>query len=206
MNRSHTSTRRVARGFSLIEMLIALAISASLLAATLAALHSTFLHYKSTTESASTHVISRIVMHRILSMVRTGTEFGPIPDDVFNAAENPLESTFMEFVSQQDLEGGIARITRLEYRDSATAGAAGELWYVLLQPGSPPTILEQRPLLSGVRRVDFRLHFSERTWLLDRAEVDMTIEPNDSRDLTIGADTMPQTIRLVASAAPRHSM
>ncbi|RMD63684.1 MAG: prepilin-type N-terminal cleavage/methylation domain-containing protein, partial [Planctomycetota bacterium] len=43
------------RGFSLVEMLLALAISATLLTAALAALDSSFKGYKATTESASTH-------------------------------------------------------------------------------------------------------------------------------------------------------
>jgi hypothetical protein len=40
--------------------------------------------------------------------------------------------------------------------------------------------------------------------VLTRAAIDMTIEPNDSEDLTIHTDLDPsQTFRLVASAAPR---
>ncbi len=196
--------RASAAGFSIIEMLVALAISATLLTATLAALHSMFQQYKATTESASTHVISRIVTHRVLTLIRTGAEFGPIPDDVLDPAQNPVVSNQMEFVSQRDLAGGISRITRLEFRPP-TEDDPGVLWYVLLTPGDPPTVDEERPLLSGVTGA-FTLHFSERTWLLDRAEIDMTVEPNDSQDLTIGADSTPQTIRLIASAAPRQSL
>lgn len=192
-----------ARAFSLIEMIIALAISASLLTATFAALDSTFKHYKSTTESASTHVVSRMVMHRMLSMIRTGVDFGPAPADVFDVAQNPLLSDFIEFVSQRDREGGIARVTRMEFR-AGEDGAPGSLWYVLFEAGNDVPV-EQRPLISGVRNCVFTLRYSTRSWLLERAEVDMTIEPNDSRDLTIGADSTPQTIRLVASAAPRQA-
>ncbi len=195
-------------GFSIVEMLIALTISATLLTATLTALHSTFQHYKSTTESASTHVVSRMVMHRMMAMIRTGVDFGPIPLDPVDPNQNPVVDTFIEFVSQRDNEGGIDRVTRIEFRpppDDAPPDAPGQLWHMLLEPGSPPTILEERPLLDGVRDATFTLHYNEQTWRLDRAEIDLTIEPNDSEDLTIAADTTPQTIRLVASAAPRQT-
>ncbi len=203
-SRSMRGGPRARSAFSLVEMLIALAISAALLTATLAALNSSMQHYQSTTESASTHVVSRIVMHRILSMVRTGTDFGPIPADVLDPAQNPVRGNTIEFVSQRDIDGGIDRVTRLEFRPGAM-GAAGELWYVLLQPADPPVILEERPLLPGVAAAEFALHFSEDTWLLDRAQIDLTIQPNDSEDLTIEAGALPETIRLVASAAPRQT-
>lgn len=202
-SRSRRRGSRASAAFSLVEMLIALAISAALLTATLAALNSSMQHYQSTTESASTHVVSRIVMHRMLSMVRTGTDFGPIPADVLDPAQNPIRGGTIEFVSQRDIDGGIDRVTRLEFRPGAM-GAPGALWYVLLQPDDPPVILEERPLLPGVVAAEFALHFSEDTWLLDRAQIDLTIQPNDSEDLTIETGTLPQTIRLVASAAPRR--
>lgn len=188
----------------MVEMLIALTISSLLLTAAMTSLHTMFQHYKSTTESASTHVVSRMVMHRVLTMIRTGTDFGPIPANVLDPAQNPLISNHIEFVSQRDLQGGISRVTRIEFRPGAEPGDTGELWFVLLAPGEAEPILEERPLISGVRQATFTLLFNERTWLLDRAEIDMTIEPNDSVDLTIGADTTPQTIRLIASAAPRQ--
>ncbi len=73
--RTHLLHRRLRRpsGFSLIEMLVALAISGLMLTAAMVALDSSFKGYKITTDSASTHVVSRLVMTRLSSMIRTGT-------------------------------------------------------------------------------------------------------------------------------------
>jgi len=60
------------RGFNLIEMLIALAITAALLSATMVALDASFMAYQTTTEVASTHTISRLVMLRLMTLIRTG--------------------------------------------------------------------------------------------------------------------------------------
>jgi prepilin-type N-terminal cleavage/methylation domain-containing protein len=202
------------RGFSIIEMLIALSISATLLTATLAALRASFMQYKVTTESASTHVVTRIVMHRMLSMIRTGADFGPFPADVLDSAQNPLTSDFIEFVTQRDILGGISRITRLEYRPGA-GGGAGALWYVLLDPalidpGDPTAaIVEEHMLLSGVQAISFQMQYDIGP-RLNRCTIDMMVEPNDSQDIVTGAvtDTTSegQFIRLIASAAPRQLM
>jgi prepilin-type N-terminal cleavage/methylation domain-containing protein len=200
------------RGFSLVEMLLALAISATLLTAALAALNSTFIQYKVVTESASTNVVTRIVMHRMLSMVRTGRDFGPFPNDVLDTLQNPVISNFIEFVSERDFNGGISRITRMEYRPPAPGATSGTMWYVLLDPAAidplDPTagIIEQHILLSGVQAMSFTMKYAIGPQLV-RATLDMTVEPNDSRDLQMGAVSQvanAQTIRLVASAAPRQ--
>lgn len=207
MKYARTIRRRV-RGFSMIEVLIALTISSSLLAATLSALDASFKQYKSTTESASTHVVSRIVMHRVLAMIRTGVEFGPFPADVYDTDQNPVVSDFIEFLSERDLAAGLSRITRIELRPGEDEDGPGELWYVLIDADEDdPLILEERPLIRGVVEVSFTLNYNRETYALDRATIDMTIEPNDSEDLRIGAladPSAPQTIRLVASAAPRQ--
>ena len=78
--------RRVRRGFNLVELLISLSITAALLTATLMALDASFMAYQTTTELASTHTVSRLAMHRMLALIRTGQEFGPFP-------ANPLDST-----------------------------------------------------------------------------------------------------------------
>src|SRR3954469_10766840 len=90
------------RGFSLIEVLVALAITATMLTAAMTALDSSFKAYKVTTESASTNVVARMVMSRVMTMVRTGTQFGPYPVDPLNLAQNPVNSTYLEFVTKED--------------------------------------------------------------------------------------------------------
>jgi len=236
--RTASPLRRSARGLSIIELLIALTISATLMSATLAALDTMFKGYKQTTESASTHVISRIVMSRLLGMIRTGTGFAPSPANVLDSDINPLAADYFEFANVVDADGAPLEITRVEYRlpgqeaqlrswgvaggppepeeaeeeeaeegeeVEATSSGAGELWYVRLDATtSPATVVEQRPLLSGVRSAVFTLEYDVGPRLI-RATIDITVEPNDSQDLTIGVESKAQTFRLVASAFPRMS-
>lgn len=229
--RQHSAARRSPLAFSLVEMLIAMAISSMLLTAALVALDAMFKGYKQTTESASTHVVSRIVMNRLLGMMRTGSEFGPFPADVLNSNQNPLAANYFEFVSERDEDGFPIAITRIEYRrpgepaslqswgvivgppesepdpdEPILVEGPGELWYVLIDPNDgDPVIEQQHPLLSGVRSAVFTLHYDIGPKLV-RGTIDIIIEPNDSLDLTIGADAIPQTVRLVASAMPRQSV
>jgi len=217
-------------GLSLIEMMIALTISVTLLTATLAALDSMFKGYKQTTESASTHLVSRIVMSRLTSMIRTGQDFGPLPDSVLNKDDNPIAADYFEIVSARDADGDPIERIRVEYRVPAAYAAAnpswanpplrswgvaagppdvlwpgvpGELWFVRLDlTEDPPAVIQENPLLTGVRRVVFTMRYDIGPKLL-RTTIDMTIEPNDSRDLTLGVESTAQSYRIVASAAPR---
>lgn len=194
----------------MVEMLLALTISAMLMTATLAALNASFIQYKSTTESASTHVVSRIVMHRLLSMIRTGVQFGPFPANVYDTAQNPVTSDYIEFVSERDLTAGLNRITRVELRPGADQSGPGEMWWVQIDmSGDSPVILQERPLIRGVVALAFTLHFNRQSAALDLASIDMTIAPNDSQDLRVGVTSdpaAPQTIRLIASASPRQRL
>lgn len=206
-------------------MLIALTISATLLAATLAALDAMFKGYKQTTESASTNIVARIVMARLTGMVRTGGGFGPAPASILDSAQNPIAADHFQFVARRDGAGSPTEVVRIEYRLpagvegtnpplrtwSAAAGppenlwppVAGELWFVRLDVSGPqPTVMQENPLLSGVRAAVFTLHFDIGP-RLTRATIDLTVEPNDSEDLTLAVEMPAQTFRLVASAAPR---
>lgn len=187
-------------------MLIALTISAMLLTATLGALDASWRSYKITTESASTHVVSRIVISRILGMIRTGTEFGPYPADVLNPAENPVpDNHAIEFLAESDrLAGNTSIITRIERRDTANQPGMYELWYVRLDNSSDPAlVIDERPMLRNVREALFILEYAPGP-RLRRATVDLTIQPNDDADMNtnIGSDT--PAIRLVASAVPKQ--
>jgi len=189
-------------GFSIVEMLVALVISATLLAATLQAFDASWRGYKHTTESASTHVVSRIVVHRVLAMIRTGSQFGPAPTDVLDNTQNPLTSNYMEFVSAADQQAGNNYITRIERRTTAGTTNQYELWYKVTDAGSG-AVLQEHPLLSNVTEAAFILQFEPGPRLV-KATIDLTVTPNDDTDMKIGVGNDAPTIRLVASAGPRQ--
>jgi prepilin-type N-terminal cleavage/methylation domain-containing protein len=203
-------------GFSLIEALIAIAISGALLAAAVVALDAMFKSYKQTTDSASTHIVSRIVMNRILGMVRTGVDFAPVPNDVLDADDNPLASDYFTFVS--DTGDNV----RIEFRlpgESADlrvwqpgttpspaytpADLPGELWYVRLDAAGSP--VDEQMLLSGVRSCMFTLNYDVGP-RLRRATIDLVIESDEPEEITVAADAVPQTVRLIASSVPRRHL
>lgn len=203
------------RGFSVAEMLVALMISASLLTAMLAALDASWRGYKVTTESASTHVVARIVAHRLSALIRTGQEFGPYPADFFDPLQNPVVSSSIEFVSEADRLAGNNIVTRIERRtaesegEGVEAGGEGEepperyeLWYVRLDEDG--SIIDEHPLLTDLVEATFILEFEPGPRLV-RATIDLMIEPNDYRDISVGVPTTVPVIRLVTTAAPRQN-
>tara|TARA_R110000868_G_scaffold226872_1_gene479604 strand:- start:99409 stop:100041 length:633 start_codon:yes stop_codon:yes gene_type:complete len=195
-------SRRTARGFSLIEVLIAMTITSTLLTATMAALDASFKSYKITTEGASTNVVARIVMQRVTSMVRTGEDFGPYP---VNPISTPsIESNWMEFVSYRDPATGNHRVTRLERRDGADGTGPFELWYVVSSfEGGDFVASSEAPLLVGLNKVLFSMEYDVGP-KLRRVTVDLIIQPDDIQDVAISTKLEVPTIRLIASASPRQ--
>ncbi len=212
--------RAVRRAFSLVEMLIAIAISGALLSATLVALDTTFKGYEVNADSASSHVVTRIAVNRIMGLVRTGTDFGPMPSDVLDNAQNPMVADYFEFVSERDEFGNPVTLTRIEYR-YADQGALYRSWGVAQTP--PPLGFEPSGpgelhlvqidadtdaetsflLLERVRAVRFVLSYDVGP-RLERCTMDVTVEPLVPDDLKLTTDAPPQTVRLVASAMPRR--
>lgn len=193
------SVRKAARrGFSLIEMLIALTITATLLTATLAALDASFKSYSVTSESASTHVVSRIVMQRLMALIRNGENFGPYP---VNALTTPMiESDWIEFQSFSDAASSTTRVTTL-----AKEGEEGNfsLVYTLsTYEGGVLTSEESRPLIAGLTQLNFIMEYDVGP-TLKRVTVDMVVQPNDLQDAAISVGLDAPTIRMVASASPR---
>lgn len=190
---------RCRRGFSIIEMLIALVITSTLLTATLAALDASFKSYKVTSDSASTHVVSRIVMQRLMAMIRNGSNFGPYPA---NPIATPIiVSDWIEFETITDAASGSTRITTLSRQQS------GEEWNLILTvalyENGVLTTEDSRPLITGLTELNFIMEYDVGP-VLKRVTVDMVVQPNDLQDAAITADLEAPTIRMVASASPRR--
>lgn len=195
--------RRSRLGFSMVEVLISLTISATLLTATLSALDASFKGYKVTTEGASTNVVARIVMQRLTGMIRTGDSFGPYPINPITTPE--LESDYIEFVSFRDPVNNIERVTRLERRTGAPEDGPFELWYIVTTYVNGSWDNEdEAPLLVNLNDVVFTMEYDVGP-RLKRVTVDLIIQPDDLQDVAIGSSLEAPVIRLVASASPRRN-
>ena len=195
---------RARRGFSVAELLIALMISSMLLTATLSALDGSFKAYKATTESASSHVVARMVMHRMSTMIRTGEDFGPYP---VNPILDPVlvpDPPEIEFVVDRDEDTGFERVIRIERRDTAEDGIFA-LWYVQTDfvDGVQDGDAEAYPLLTNVQNVTFTLHYDVGP-RLEHATIDLTIRPDDLDDAAIAANLESASMRLITTVSPRR--
>ncbi len=189
------------RGFNLIEMLIALAITTALLSATMMALDASFMAYQTTTEVASTHTISRLVMLRLMTLIRTGQEFGPFP---INPQDSLVESTEIEFLTPGN-EVTDSQLVRIEWFETPDGQhPVGNALYVVIDDGTPQL------LLGGVipafdefneQIMPFTMEYKLGRKLY-RATVDLTIVPDDNMSVELDGDNQ-QEIRLVATTMPR---
>ena len=183
------------RGFNLVELLIALGITAALLTATLVALNASFRAYQATTEVASTHTVARLTMNRMMMMIRTGEEFGPYPTDPHDTT---VFSDFIEFVTPE------GDVMMLEFDEDSES-----LLVTVTDPVSGSTATYT--LLEGVLRqqesggadlAPFTMTY-EKGRNLYRATIDLLIKPDDNMSVSIEGDNSDQLIHLVASAMPR---
>lgn len=185
------------RGFSLVEVLVAMTISATLLSSVMVALDASFRAYQSTTESASRHTMARLTMHRLLGLIRTGTDFGPFP---LNVLTDPIiTSDFIEFETSSGL------LIRVEYV------IEDEAFVLVTDPGGPSQTMNV--LMSGVtpqydlnneRILPFTLQYGIGPKLY-RATVDFLIEDDPDLDLGIEGDDVPP-LRQVGSTMPRNNL
>jgi prepilin-type N-terminal cleavage/methylation domain-containing protein len=188
------SPRRPRRGFNLVELLMALAISAALLSATMVSLDASFMAYQTTTEVASTHTIGRLTMNRLLTLIRTGTEFAPFPND---PRDSIVESDFIQFRT-----GDAGDIMTIQWIETDPVLQNNSLYVVI--DGNEHLLLEGVVAQTdddGDPIMPFTLEY-ERGLELYRATIDLAIQPDDNMNVDLDGNYQ-QTIRLVATAMPR---
>lgn len=179
----------VRRGFSLVELLIALAITATLMVATMTALDASFTAYQTTTETASTHAIGRLTVDRIQAMIRTGQGFGPLPS---LPSETTLASNYIDIVTPEGQQ------VTIEWQ------ASTEALYVIVD-GEEHLLMEgviaQSDPGTGEAIAPFTLEFASGRQLY-RATINLLIVPDDNMSVVLDGDSQ-QTLHLIASSMPR---
>ncbi|MEM9418221.1 MAG: prepilin-type N-terminal cleavage/methylation domain-containing protein [Planctomycetota bacterium] len=187
------------RGLSLVEMLVALAISAMLLTATMVAIDASFKSYAIAAESASTQTSTRMVINRVLTLVRTNEAHGPL------RAEDALSG---ETVT---VNGDIVTSSYLTLidsnRDTLTISydAANGLLMLTREPYSGATPTTQ-PIIGGVTDCTFQLArrlTNDGVLVLERGSIDFTVEADDDASLDIEVGEIP-AVRVIASTKPRR--
>lgn len=214
---TRTTTRRASlRGFTLLELLIGLAISALIATAMAAAVHASFHAYATTAESASAQTSTRLVMQRLLATIRKSTLHDAYDPDQPSLtlvapgdAAHPLHTVGMEMLQP---DGASIRIWWAANEESGDADL-GDLWY------DQSTWTSQEPILM-LRHVRCQRTGADEPYIftlaarqtdlglvLSRATVDLTVEP-DEQALTgmESAGAATGAVRLVGSAMPRKSM
>lgn len=205
MNRARPVARR--RGFSLAEFLIALAISATLLAATMSALDTSYKAYKLTTESAAINMSTRLAMHRLTTLIRNGDEFGPFPVNPIATPE--IESDSIEFTTTRDNAENIT-----------------EVWAVTLVPAGPDEVADglgpfrldaevskfqngvelarfNQTLMYRVADARFLMAYEPGPRLV-RATIDITVGQREDQVDSLTTDLGTPQIRMVSSVRPRR--
>lgn len=193
-----------AAGLSLVELLVALAITAMLLTATMVAIDASFQAYAAAAESASTQTATRMVINRLLTLIRTSTAHGPLLDDpsdtppvVLLADGQTIQSHYITLLNSQ------GDLIRIEYRDATHATTPNELWLIIDPFGGGAQ--QSQPILGGVTNAEFFTHRrfdSEGVLVLERGSVDLTVEADDDATLALEGAELPP-IRVIASTMPR---
>ncbi len=180
--------RRSPTGFSLVEVLVALAISVVLLLATMMALRASFESYRRTAEQVSSNVSGRLVVERVQMMVRGGVDFGPLPpsptDDLIASDELSMQSA-----------DGVWTTIRWDQDTSTLRWEQGEDSWTLMS-GVTQDLGAADPISP------FRLKFRDGRWLT-HATIDLVVDGDGVSSTDLDLEDVPER-RFVGSALPRR--
>ena len=178
----------MSRAFTVIELLIGMAIAAILLTGLFSAIQVSVNAYERSSADGVNRLTSRLIVERIALLVRTGSSFGPLPSV---ATENEVESNFMVLTTPS---GQSVTITW----DSVNETLEMEV------DGITSTVLGGVTQLSdGTSITPFLLQY-ENGLTLQRVTINLAVIPDPEHATSM--DGGGETIRLTASVMPRAQL
>ena len=206
-------TRRRARGFTLVEMLIAVMISAVLAVAMGMAMNASLMAYTASTESSGMQMSGRLVMQKTMALARTATLHDAYnPADLTETlldpghANHPLKTVGIQMQTPEGDNVRIWWVVNGAYNDANM----GDLWFQ--QVGSAAQLLIRRVTVqSDALGNPYLFTLASRTsddgLLLSRATFDIQLE-RDNEQTTVMEDSGGSVgpLRLVGSTVPRKNM
>lgn len=176
------------RGFTLPEVLIALAISAVLLTGLFASLQGSVVAYQRTAADGVNRLTARLLIERIALLVRTGVAFGPLPAV---ATVDSVESDVLEITTQS---GQLVVI----------AWDSGNKTLTMNVDGTSATVLGGVvQTVEGESITPFLLQYENGT-TLQRVTINFAVIPDPEHTTTMDGDG--NTLRLTASVIPRSQL
>jgi len=201
-----TPARRRSRGMGLIELLVALAISAALLTSVAVAIDASFKAYAANQTNAQLMQRARLAMNRITTYIRATSQH--LPDD--NAAQDQFESGLVTQAS--------AIRMMLDETNGVIFRQAGQQLQMVPFTISGNVLSEGTPhvLLEGVGSGDFTIRFEPqrstqsakvggRYDQLKRASISLTIRPVAKTTVT-GESASGEAVTLSTSIMPRKNI
>ena len=176
------------RGFTVVELTIGMAIAAVFLTGLFAALQSSVNAYSRSSADGVNRLTSRLLVERIALLVRTGSNFGPMPASVL---DNEVQSNVLELTTPS---GQSVTITWDSIGNTIEMDVDGVASTVL---GGVTQIA------GGTTITPFLLQYENGT-TLQRVTINLAVVPDVGYQTAM--DEGSETIRLTASVMPRAQL
>ena len=176
------------RGFTVVELTIGMAITAVLLTGLFAALQSSVDAYAKSSADGVNRLTSRLLVERIALLVRTGSNFGPLPS---SALYNEVLSNVLELTTPTGQDVTITWDSVRETLEMDVDGISATVLGRVTQSAG------------GIPITPFLLQY-ENGISLQRVTINLAVVP-DVKHAT-AMDEGSETIRLTASVMPRAQL
>lgn len=195
------------RGIGLVELLVAMAISAALLTSVAMAVNASFKAYAVNQSQGQLMQRARMALNRMVTYVRATNEHRPDDDTALDSFESGLVTTASSIRMMLDSSNGMIFRQSGNELQMIPFTVAGNT----LSEGTP------RTLLHGVGTNDFRITFEpQRSAVsvktgspaydqLKRASIVLTVRPTSDTSVK-GEEQQGQTVTLSASIMPRKNI